>query len=197
EGQCAPVRTGAVSQVLPVLRAYQAARDAGRLLAMPFTTLVDYLFVVRAAAAALTAFKRRALLYLAAAVSDFYIPGEEMPEHKIHSDSGPLQLHLKLVPKMLKPLVCFWVPEAFVVSFKLETDPSILLEKSRKALTNYNHKLVIANELHSRKQHVLFVTQESHEAVDLSQEQMAAGTEIEELIVDRLARQHTLHMAQG
>lgn len=194
DGPGIKVRNEAVPQVLPVLRAYQVARDAGRLLMIPFTTLVDYLFLVRATAASLTAFKRRALVYLAAAVSDFYIPGEEMPEHKIHSDSGPLQLHLKLVPKMLKPLVWFWIPAAFVVSFKLETDASILLEKSRKALTNYKHKLVIANELHSRKHHVLFVTQDADEAVDLTQDQVAAGTEIEELIVDRLAKQHTLHM---
>lgn len=41
------------------------------------------------------------------------------PEHKIHSDGGPLQLHLQLVPKMLRPLVWLWVPEAFVVSFKV------------------------------------------------------------------------------
>ncbi|KAG0422864.1 hypothetical protein HPB47_001340 [Ixodes persulcatus] len=189
------VRSEAVSQVLPVLRAFRAAREGGRLLAVPFTTLVDYLFLLRSASASLAAFGRRALLYLAAAVSDFYIPGEEMPEHKIHSETGPLQLHLQLVPKMLRPLVWLWVPEAFVVSFKLETDSDILLEKSRKALTNYKHKLVIANELHSRKHHVLFVTQESHEAVDLSPAQLAAGIEIEELIVEKLSRQHALHMA--
>lgn len=33
-----------------------------------------------------------AMFYLAAAVSDFYIPVSEMPEHKIHSSGGPLQV---------------------------------------------------------------------------------------------------------
>lgn len=32
------------------------------------------------------------MFYLAAAVSDFYIPVSEMPEHKIHSSGGPLQV---------------------------------------------------------------------------------------------------------
>lgn len=33
-----------------------------------------------------------AMFYLAAAVSDFYIPSSEMPEHKIQSSNGPLQV---------------------------------------------------------------------------------------------------------
>lgn len=32
------------------------------------------------------------MFYLAAAVSDFYIPASEMPEHKIQSSEGPLQV---------------------------------------------------------------------------------------------------------
>lgn len=34
----------------------------------------------------------KAMFYLAAAVSDFYIPASEMPEHKIQSSNGPLQV---------------------------------------------------------------------------------------------------------
>lgn len=42
---------------------------------------------------------------------------------------------------MLAPLVTHWVPEAFVVSFKLETDESLLLTKSKAALQKYHHKV--------------------------------------------------------
>ena len=41
---------------------------------------------------------------------------------------------MKLVPKMLRPLVKIWVPDAYIISFKLETDPKILVAKARKAL---------------------------------------------------------------
>ncbi|XP_064462568.1 phosphopantothenate--cysteine ligase-like isoform X2 [Ornithodoros turicata] len=184
--------------VLPVVRAYQTTMREGRLLLVPFTTLVDYLFLLKAAAAALAPFKQRALLYLAAAVSDFYIPAEKMAQHKIHSDEGPLQLHLQLVPKILKPLVWLWTPDAFVISFKLETDHSILIEKARKALRTYKHKLVIANELQSRKYKVFMVApSKNEEEISLTQEEMLSGKEIEEIIISDVTRRHTQHMANS
>ncbi len=68
-----------------------------------------------------------ALLYLAAAVADFYIPSESMPEHKLQSAEGAPEVKLSLVPKMLSPLVSAWVPRAYVVSFKLETEDKLLV----------------------------------------------------------------------
>jgi hypothetical protein len=50
-------------------------------------------------------------------------------EHKIQSADGPLALNLSKVPKMLGVLRHVWAPGAFVVSFKLETDERILLDK--------------------------------------------------------------------
>lgn len=63
------------------------------------------------------------------------------PTHKMQSASGPPVIQLQLVPKMLAPLVNLWVPEAFVVSFKLETDENILISKARDALEKYKHKV--------------------------------------------------------
>jgi len=40
-------------------------------------------------------------------------------EHKIESSDGPPNVQLQLVPKMLKPLVFEWAPQAFFVSFKV------------------------------------------------------------------------------
>lgn len=64
------------------------------------------------------------------------------PQHKIESGVGPITLQLDLVPKMLVPLVSDWVPKAFVVSFKLETDADLLLPKARNALKMYKHKVM-------------------------------------------------------
>lgn len=52
-------------------------------------------------------------------------------------------IELQLVPKILRPLVKDWVPKGFVVSFKLETDASLLVPKSEDALKNYGHKVDI------------------------------------------------------
>ena len=69
-----------------------------------------------------------------------------MIEHKIQSNSG-LQLNLKQVPKMLKTIVNTWCKDCFIISFKLETDSNLVIEKSKKAILAYNVNLVIANQL--------------------------------------------------
>ena len=61
------------------------------------------------------------------------------------------------VPKFLKNLVEDWAPECMVVSYKLETDPDLLIAKANMALDRYQHDLVIGNLLATRKWEVVFV----------------------------------------
>lgn len=110
-----------------------------------FNSLADYLWLLQAAAQELDILGPAALLYLAAAVSDFYIPLSEMPSHKIQSSSGPLSISLQLVPKMLRPLVTLWAPNAFIVSFKLETNGDLLESKAAEALKKYHHHVSISS----------------------------------------------------
>ena len=102
---------------------------AQNLLSIPFTTVFEYLFLLRELAAALASAGSSALMFLAAAVSDFYIPEAEMVSEKIQSSSDGVRLQLRGVPKMLG-LLKELAPQAFVVSFKLETNPNILLAKA-------------------------------------------------------------------
>ncbi len=119
---------------------YQLYKD--HIVMVSFNSLSDYLWLLRAAAEEIHIFGSSALLYLAAAVSDFYIPVSQMPDHKIQSSSGPLSLSLQLVPKMLGPLVTFWAPNAFIVSFKLETNEQLLESKARESLQKYHHHVI-------------------------------------------------------
>ena len=92
---------------------------------------------------------------------------------------------------MLAPLVKNWVPDAFVVSFKLETDQTILLKKAKKALETYQHRVVVANLLHNRKEQVILVdTTGTEKHVVMSKEELDKGLEIEEKIVECLRAQH-------
>lgn len=59
----------------------------------------------------------------------------------MQSGEGAPTISLQLVPKMLAPLVSLWVPHAFVVSFKLETDENLLIPKARDSLNKYKHKV--------------------------------------------------------
>lgn len=186
-----------------VLSCYYQAKDAGTLLLLPFVTIGDYLHELRAVARLMQPLGPSALLYLAAAVSDFFVPPERMAEHKIQStdavtgrgvkdnldgkgeavglkeekkkeeeeeifdnfDSSPwvprskrLVIDLDPVPKFLKNLAGGWAPHGMIVSYKLETDPAILVAKSRFSLGRYQHHLVIGNLLSTRKWEVVFVS---------------------------------------
>ncbi|XP_072173526.1 phosphopantothenate--cysteine ligase-like isoform X2 [Diadema setosum] len=127
-------------KVCQLVKARQEALSSNSLLIIPFFSLQDYLYLLRGISEALSLLRHSAMIFLAAAVSDFYIPRDELPEHKLQSSHGPPQIKLSAVPKMLVFLIHHWAPEAFVVSFKLETDPKLLIGKSRKALETNKHQ---------------------------------------------------------
>ena len=89
---------------------------------------------------------------MAAAVSDFYVPWASLPEHKIQSSTGSLELNLQTVPKCLPLLTQEWAPQAFHVSFKLETDKDILIKKAQAAIAKNGVHCVVANMLETRKE---------------------------------------------
>ncbi len=177
-------------KMLSVLRKYKAAKKENLLLLLSFTTITEYLWDLREIARLMGPLGSRALFYLAAAVSDFFVPKDRMVEHKIQSseagarlgngdaaNGGPevseqpsprtqgtkLVIDLDPVPKFLKRLVDGWAPEGMIVSFKLETDPSILVSKAQMALQRYSHHLVIGNLLTTRKWEVVFITPDEEE----------------------------------
>lgn len=169
-----------------LLKSYRESKD--RLLSIGFVELSEYIHYLHQISVVMHQLAPKSILYLAAAVSDFYIPPNNMVTHKIDSDS-PLKLTLQLVPKFLSPLVKYWVPDAYVVSFKLETDQSKLISKSRRALDTYGHKLVIANELATRTERVFIVGQTQAEEIILSK-QVPPIKEIEDAIVENLIQRH-------
>ncbi|KAM3511791.1 hypothetical protein MY11210_004546 [Beauveria gryllotalpidicola] len=201
------VRKEDQDRIRGVLREYKRARTRNMLLMLPFVTIGDYLHELRGIARLMRPLGRLGLLYLAAAVSDFFVPPERMSEHKIQSTdaaqalqdkqqqqqqakgdnnngsssssrSNPgdedeafdnfdaprvphskrLVVDLDPVPKFLENLVDGWAPEGMIVSYKLETDASILVHKARASLERYQHHLVIGNLLTTRKWEVVFVS---------------------------------------
>ncbi|KAJ8961775.1 hypothetical protein NQ318_021376 [Aromia moschata] len=185
------VKPDSVDVLAPILASYKAVQEGGRILYVNFTTVSDYFWLLRAACECLAAYGPKAVLYLAAAVSDFYVPSNQLPTHKMQSGAGVPNIQLQLVPKLLAPLVSLWVPHAFVVSFKLETDETLLISKARDSLNKYKHKLVIGNILQTRRSKVVFVTPDNSYEVVLSREQMLNGMEIEDTIVSNVVLSHT------
>jgi phosphopantothenate-cysteine ligase len=180
-------------EMLIVLRKYKQAKDSKSLLLIPFTTVNQYLYTLKLLSKSLQRLKSRALFYLAAAVSDFFLPQSRMPQHKIQSQSsgGKLIVDLEQVPKFLRRLVENWAPSAMIISFKLETDNSILIKKARTALERYSHQLVIGNLLQTRKKEVVFVTPDGKESwIRLTDEEVENDVEIESIIIPRVKQIH-------
>ncbi|XP_052620646.1 phosphopantothenate--cysteine ligase 2 [Lactuca sativa] len=169
---------------------HHAAVSGGFLLKLPFTTIFEYLQILRLIATSMKMLGPSGMFYLAAAVSDFYVPWESMAVHKIQSASGPLDMRLAQVPKMLSVLRKVWAPTAFCVSFKLETDKEILLEKADAALKRYKMNAVVANELSSRKEVVILVTNSGKVSVYRDNKDSDVESPLIKLLVDK----HSAHM---
>ncbi|CAI6345043.1 unnamed protein product [Macrosiphum euphorbiae] len=101
------------------------------------------------------------LLLLRCCCFRLYIPPNDMvSEHKVQSKDGPPVIALRLVPKVLYAVTHIWAPNAYIISFKLETDSGILEQKAKGALSKYKHQLVIGNLLHTRKHNVKLIAQD-------------------------------------
>ncbi|KAI7867717.1 DNA/pantothenate metabolism flavoprotein [Spinellus fusiger] len=185
------------SQMHTVLNKYMKAKQENQLLLLDFVTLPDYLFKLKSGTRILARLEEKAMYYLAAAVSDFFIPSQKMTEHKIQSGEGALTLTLDQVPKFLKPLVSHWAHKGLIVSFKLETDDQLLVPKARTALHRYGHQVVIGNILSTRKQTVTLITQNTQKVICLSPEQQQKEIEIESVIIPELVQTHTLWIQSG
>ena len=173
-----------------------------RLITVPFRTVNEYLDKLHECANALRPCGRLACLYLAAAVSDFYLPPHKQSTHKIQSsiegESGMFTLQLHPVPKQLGTLRNEWAPEAFVVSFKLETDPNLIQKKAQQAITNYNIHLVCANLLQHRNEWVYMIGPDSRldKLTRPTGVQNHDGPPLEQSIVQYVVEQHFLYLSQ-
>ncbi|KIJ24765.1 hypothetical protein M422DRAFT_237304 [Sphaerobolus stellatus SS14] len=188
------VSASQTTHLAQVLKAYKDVHTKGLLHTLTFVTINEYLYLLRSISKELNRAKRHALYYLAAAVSDFFLPTQKMSEHKIQSTKGSLIIEMDQVPKILRPLVDEWTPEAYIVSFKLETDQQLLIPKAHQALQRYGHHLVIGNELHRRKFEVVFVSPSKAKPGKFEENWIRlqdGQTEIEAGIVQQLVLRHT------
>lgn len=182
------------SRLQKAVRERKAAQ--GRLLTVSFRTVEDYLAKLELCATSLKDSESLAMCYLAAAVSDFYVANKS--QHKIQSDDGALTLELNPVPKCLGLLTETWCPSAMTVSFKLETDHTILRKKAEKAVYKYGVHMVIGNLLQSRhdKVWILHSNKDGESVQDWDMHEIAKGggggdvDALEEAIVEFCVQEH-------
>ncbi|KAL5208379.1 hypothetical protein ABZP36_032814 [Zizania latifolia] len=169
---------------------YCKAMEGGSLLKLAFSTIFEYLQLLKMVATSISSVGPRGMFYLAAAVSDFYVPWDRMAKHKIQSAGGPLDMRLSQVPKMLSLLRNQWAPLAFCISFKLETDSGILVQKADMALNKYNMNIVVANLLATYKQEVVIVTEKERSTI----RKINRDEDLEEQMVEILSQNHSKYI---
>jgi phosphopantothenate-cysteine ligase len=186
--------------VKAAIKAAKTAQDDGCLLQVPFVTLYDYLVLLRCAAESVRVAGRKAIIFAAAAVSDFYLPSDKVAEHKIQSSAGPLKLEFACVPKMVKALKELWCPDAFVVTFKLETDPALLTRKAMIHLatgsTGYGVQAVIGNLLSEHKDKVTFFTaSDAPIVITRTEDERAKDEDLEKRLIPVVSASHSNYLS--
>lgn len=66
------------ARLLSVLRAYNTVHEQGTLHMLSFVTVNEYLWLLRAVSREMSVLGRKAMYYLAAAVSDFFLPQQRL-----------------------------------------------------------------------------------------------------------------------
>lgn len=163
-----------------------------QLLMIPFQTVTDYLRGLEEICKILNGYGRSVVIYACAAVSDYYIPDEDLSEHKIQSGQDELIIRLKPVPKVLGLIKKQFAPDAFLVSFKLETDEQILEEKCRKSAENYHQDVIIGNILQTRQSQVKIYHVSSKSWITLNRSTSNSKQEIEFEIIEYLTEEHQI-----
>lgn len=160
----------------------------GKLLAFEYCTLMEYLSMTFMIAELFRDFciKGNTIFYLAAAVSDFYIPIEIMSTHKIQSKEfaggSKICIELENVPKTLG-LLKEITPNTKFVSFKLETDENILSQKVQESFVKYKMDAIIGNILEKRRREIFIYTKNHVEKLEIKE---GENQWIEEILVNSL-----------
>lgn len=171
-----------------ILDQYHQHKDS--LLLIPFQTVMDYLQGLDQLCSFVQSFHRSALIYACAAVSDYYIPMDELTEHKIPSGQEELIIRLKPVPKLLGSIKGQYSPNAFVVSFKLETDEKILEEKCLHSAEKYQQDIIVGNLLQTRTNQVRIFERMDHRWTTIDRKE---NEEIERELIRFLVDRHRIY----
>lgn len=84
------VRSPDNEKLRPILEAYNRSQAEGTLLSVDYSTVNDYLWLLRAVTGIMAPLGRRGMFYLAAAVSDFFLPEERTVSSNKYHDCSKL-----------------------------------------------------------------------------------------------------------
>uniref|UniRef100_A0A3Q7J7L9 DNA/pantothenate metabolism flavoprotein C-terminal domain-containing protein n=1 Tax=Solanum lycopersicum TaxID=4081 RepID=A0A3Q7J7L9_SOLLC len=203
-----------------VKRAITESRTAvaeGILLKLPFTTIFEYLQILHLIFVSLRDFGLSAIFFWQLQFLIFMFRGKvwlyikssrhlvlwiyDSPKYQrcfsclgMNGRQWPSTYRLRLVnhpalfSKATKLILCLREKSSLL----LETDTYILLAKATMALKKYKMHMVIANELSTRKEKVIVVTEQ--EKVTVRRDSTRARAEVESLLVELIVDRHSTYI---
>ena len=156
-----------------------------------FNLFEDYIEKLYSIIEKMSILKKNGIVYLASAISDFYIPEDKLSEHKIQSRNEigesleTLDITLYPAPKRIYTIKESLYKDCFLVTFKLETDQTILSKKAKSALENCKSNVVVANLISKRYDEIILFSKNEEKTINKKDEQY-----IEELLITELSNLH-------
>lgn len=177
-----------------------------KIIYIPFTTFDDYTDKLYVIIDKLNILGSKCMIYLAAAISDFYIPENELSEHKIQSrdDKGEhkdtLEITLYSAPKLLHTIKEKYNKESYLITFKLETDTNLLKQKAEQSLNKSKSDVVVANIMSNRYDEIHLYIRKEQITTSLAYEYELLKKKdfecefIEKFLIKRLVELHDNHI---
>lgn len=178
----------------------EAKTYSDKIVFLEFDTFEDYILKLYYLCNKISKLGKNTMIFLAAAISDFYIPESELEEHKIQSrdekgsHKNELNIILKPAPKEIHKIKDEINKDMFLITFKLETDEKILYDKAIQALSKCKSDIVVANILQKRYDEILLFKSQKTENPEVEKIiKNEINSNIEIVLVKRLVEIHSLY----
>uniref|UniRef100_K3WKA7 Fungal lipase-type domain-containing protein n=1 Tax=Globisporangium ultimum (strain ATCC 200006 / CBS 805.95 / DAOM BR144) TaxID=431595 RepID=K3WKA7_GLOUD len=140
---------------------YNDAKD--RLLNISFTTVQQYLMLLRVTARAVNAANNRGIVILAATVGKFYVPTQDHDLAK--KKKGEFSVNFVRVPNLIKRVRKEWCPKAFLVTLKHEFQDGQMIEAAHGYIEKYGVNVIAGTYRTSEYAHEILLITEQEDTI--------------------------------
>lgn len=149
---------------------YNDAKD--RLLNLSFTSVQQYLMLLRLTAKAVGEADNRAVVILAATVMDFYVPTHSHDNgDRAKKNKGEFSVNFVRVPNLIKRVRKDWCPKAFLVTLKHEFQDGQMIEAAHLAVEKYGMDVVAGTYRHETSHEILLITEQEDTIVSCPEDE--------------------------
>ncbi|TMW63354.1 hypothetical protein Poli38472_002295 [Pythium oligandrum] len=140
-----------------------------RLLNIPFTSVQQYLHLLRLTTKAINVVKSRAIAILAASVMDFHVPLPDIDAPR-KKDSN-FSVSFVRVPNLIRKIRKEWCPKAFLVTFKHHLKDSEMIEAAHADLEKWGVNVVACTNRHDHPNQISLVTEQEDSIVSCAEDE--------------------------